>query len=223
MYQLDTCDIQALSNYANRVQLTKILTRLIEVPTYLEAEMLCNLPFETDFNGRKISTFCGSQTPDADVSLSHSAPVEVLLDPACEWPQGKLTRVYPLFLKKLLIRNIQLATGNSSHLNRLIEKLADFPQSEKLKVVLWGAGEIGEALYEYIHGRVNIDVVSWVDIRAELADFKVNDIVIERPEALLEQEYDVLVIASYAFRESIQNEYRSLCECKGKKPKKIIS
>lgn len=206
-----------------RSQLAGLLTRLLDVPTKRELEVIGSLAYESDLEGNERVTFMGSdRQPDAahamELLSSHTA-----LKWDIEWPMGWVTRHHRRVIENFMLGSYIDDAGSRLDVEFVADALKNLSAIHRQKVVIWGAGEFGSLLLQRLKDNARIEIVAVVDLRANVKPFKMQDFTVAKPADLLAFTFDVLVVASAAFKTNIIELYRSLCDAHSVNAKHIIT
>lgn len=201
----------------------KLLYRLFDMPTPIEAELLGSLHHEDNFGSKNIESFCD----DYNYSELQEDMIEQFMykcaniykyrnDSKAYWMQGIVTRKYPNYFFDKEIRNRSYFDREVRVIN-IIKHLKGTSNINQL--MIYGAGNVGVEVLRYcrIYG---IEVKYFVDRKESLWKTKIEDIEIISIKDAVTKRIDNIIIGSFAFTAEIQDTIKINYE---DKPINIIS
>ncbi|URZ00934.1 hypothetical protein [Clostridium felsineum] len=187
----------------NKREILQIISRLVNMPTPVEVEVIGNLTFEDKFGlnvERKICT-------DKDVDLVKKYGEDYIDKNGFKgfdefnilWYEGVITKANPNYYVKKYLED----KSNDEYFNaarKVIEKVKNYGLDE---VVVYGAGKVGEAVIKAC-SFYSVKILNIVDRNESLWGKSIEDIKIISLKDSLKLGYKNYIVASFSFIEEIR-------------------
>ncbi|PID02605.1 hypothetical protein CSV67_08190 [Sporosarcina sp. P2] len=188
-------------NINHPLELLKIVNRVFELPTLLEAKELGSLFHKNGFLEKNRYQFISNEELSR---YSIRELTEVVEQPEdVYWLNGLITLKDPQYLlkKKLNENRLSIAGANYRNSIKLVQQVLD---ENPTSVCIYGAGEAGRVVASLLR-LFDIKINCFVDGNKLLHGLVLNDIEIISLDEVLEREETKFVVGSFSFVEEIKN------------------
>ena len=195
-------------NTFTREYISKLLSRMINLPTKFEAEIFGDLEHDEGNGSEHIYKI----VDENKIEFIKNVGLEKIY---FEYQKNKpkYKHIFPCFeavvtniKSDFLIGNYKEPNNNSYNLIVISQILEQIDKSGKKDFMIYGAGELFKELLPFLKDR-DIKIISLIDSRAKLQEFEVlNHKVISLEKAFRDLDVASIIIASGIFVETIKNE-----------------
>ncbi|UJF33205.1 HAD-IA family hydrolase [Paenibacillus hexagrammi] len=209
-------------DFLNGAEMCKIIQRVMEMPTYEEAQQLGSLKYDENFGSRTLNSICNVQ----DQQLLEQLGVERFLEfsrhgwkhSKVYWPQGVVTRSAPLYI---LQKHLKVSSSHS-YLVDLSDLVVEIVRQGIGTIMIYGAGDAGQTLMQLakLHG---LAVAGFVDKKLSLWGQRIQEVEVFSLERAVAGDIHVFAIGSIAFYKEIRNEIIRCYQANDKEPPLIFA
>lgn len=216
----DTCKLYKLKkNSYDKLFLTKILARVINLPTKYEVNFFGDLEHDEGNNSEHIYKIVDEQK----IELINSFGLENIYFEyqknkpkyrhAFPWIEAVITTIKSDFL----VDNYKEPNKNSSNLQVILRLLEKIDKSNEKEFMIYGAGDLFKELLPFLQDR-KIKIISLIDLKAQFQEFEVlNYKVITLRKAFENIDKANMIIASGVFAQNIRENIINFAKENNKK------